>query len=268
MIPSWLQSVRGTVGGRWGRSRLEPVGVLVQACLGAGTVPGLLNGLAGGKTFLEHQLERVLIVFDRPRCLVVTTELPENRAIRRICGDLGVPCYVGDRYDALGNCLRAARRERFRSAMVLRADSPLIDPALMVRVMAEYLRCGHPSTYTGNRLQKTFPAGMEVEITGVDRLQQAFLAAQCWADFLDPTALLRRGGLADCRRVDVVQSVDQSRWSLRLDTADDQRRLARLLGLVQKYSLEEVMRVAEVHGLLAEPSTTGGRGPVPGSDAG
>ena len=33
--------------------------------MGAGTEPGLLNGLVGEKTFLQHQLDRVLVAFDR-----------------------------------------------------------------------------------------------------------------------------------------------------------------------------------------------------------
>lgn len=255
MTSEWFHSVRGALGKRWGRSRLESVGVLLQACMGAGTVPGLLNGLVGEKTFLQHQLDRVLVAFDRPHCLVVTTELPENRVIHRICDSLGVPCYVGDRHDALGNCLRAARRQRFRSVMMIRADSPLIDPALMVRAMAEYLKCGEGSCYVTNRLRRTYPAGMEVEITGVDMLQEAFLAAHRWVDFHDPTAVLRRGDLVRCHTADLVQAVDQSRWSFRLDTGEDHQRLSRLLGLVRKYSLEEVMRVAEAHGLLAEVGT-------------
>jgi hypothetical protein len=37
-----------------------------------------------------------------------------------------------------------------------------------------------------------------------------------------------------------------------LDTLADHQRLSRLLGLVQKYSLQEVMTVAEAHGLLSE----------------
>jgi hypothetical protein len=52
--------------------------------------------------------------------------------------------------------------------------------------------------------------------------------------------------------VDFVQAVDQSRWRFRLDTLADHQRLSRLLGLVQKYSLQEVMTVAEAHGLLLE----------------
>jgi hypothetical protein len=37
-----------------------------------------------------------------------------------------------------------------------------------------------------------------------------------------------------------------------LDTLADHQRLSRLLGLVQNYSLLEVMTVAEAHGLLSE----------------
>lgn len=234
----------------WGRRRLMPVGVLIQACMSTGSVPGLFNESVGGKTYLQHQLDRVLVAFDRQDTVVVTTEMPENRVVVRLCDDLGIACYVGDRYDALGNCVKAARKHGFRSVTILRADCPLIDPVVMVQVMAEFLKLGKAGNYVGNRLRPTYPAGMEVEITGADTLQEAFLEARQWADFLDPTVLIRRGELARCRRVDVVQPVDQSRWRFRLDTEADHQRLSRLIGRVRRYCLEEVMAVAEAHGLL------------------
>jgi spore coat polysaccharide biosynthesis protein SpsF (cytidylyltransferase family) len=119
-------------------------------------------------------------------------------------------------------------------------------------MMGEYHRLGVSGNYFGNRIRRTYPAGMEAEITSADNLREAYLMTSRFADFADPTAILRRGELPQCRSVDFVQSVDQSRWRFRLDTLADHQRLSRLLGLVQKYSLQEVMTVAEAHGLLSE----------------
>lgn len=241
--PSWLRNVVV-------RSRLEPVGAVIQASMVTGTVPGLLAEKVCGKSYLEKLLERVLVAFDRSHCVVVITELWEDRLIERACLDLGVPVYVGDRDDALGNCMRAARRQCFRSVMILRSDCPVIDPMLLKRVRNEYLQRGDPTCYFGNRRQRTYPAGMEVEITGVDRLVEAYLAVSKYSDVFDPTTLLRRGDLGDDRVIDVVQLADQSQWRLCLDTWQDHEQLSKLLGLVQDHSLEELMRVAQANGLL------------------
>lgn len=252
MIELFNALLRKALGPRFSRFQMEPVGVVVQACMRASTHPGLVAMEVAGKTYLEHQLDRVFVAFDRSDCVVVTTELQENRSLIRICERLGVSVYVGDSHDALGNCRRAAEQYAFKSVMLLDSGCPLIDPVLLVRVMSEYLKLGVPGNYVGNRIRRTYPAGMEVEITSVENLLEAYLIASKFADFADPTAIIRRGELPDCRRVDVVQSVDQSRWRFRLDTLADHQRLSRLLGLVQKYSLQEVMTVAETHGLLVE----------------
>lgn len=252
MIELFNALFRQALRPRLGRLRMEPVGVIVRACMHASTDPGLVAMEVAGKTYLQHQLERVHTAFDRLDCVVVTTELQENRSIIRICERLGVPFYVGDSHDALGNCYKAAEQHAFKSVMLLDSGSPLIEPVLLVRMMTEYLRLGVPGNYVGNRIRRTYPAGMEAEITSVDTLMEAYLMTSKFADFADPTALLRRGELPQCRRVDFVQAVDQSRWRFRLDTLADHQRLSRLLGLVQKYSLQEVMTVAEAHGLLLE----------------
>ena len=224
----------------------------------SGTVPGLVAQPVGGKSYLQHQLDRVLVAVRRANCVVVTTELAEDRSIVALCQDLGVPFYVGDRDDALHNCIRAAQRQGFRSVMILRSDSPLIDPTLMVEVIAKYLRGCEVNQYVSNRLKRTYPEGMEVEITRVELLSEAYLAANQWSDFRDPTRLLRRGDLSHCRRVDVVQAVDHSQWRFCLDTWADHQQLSTLLGLVQTHSLQELMTVAEAHGLLVQKSGTDG----------
>ena len=220
----------------------------------SGTVPGLLAQPVGGKPYLQHQLDRVLVAFSRPECVVVTTELAEDRSIVALCQDLGVPFYVGDRDDALRNCIRAAQGQGFRSVMILRSDSPLIDPVIMAQVKAKYLTSGEVNQYVSNRLKRTYPEGMEVEMVGVELLSQAYLAANQWSDFKDPTRLLRRGDLSHCRTVDVVQAVDQSQWRFCLDTWADHQQLSTLLGLVQNYSLQELMTAAQAHGLLVQKS--------------
>ena len=167
-----------------------------------------------------------------------------------------MPFYVGDRDDALRNCIRAAQGQGFRSVMILRSDSPLIDPVIMAQVKAKYLESGEVNQYVSNRLKRTYPEGMEVEMVGVELLSQAYLAANQWSDFTDPTRLLRRGDLSHCRTVDVVQAVDQSQWRFCLDTGADHQQLSTLLGLVQNYSLQELMTAAQAHGLLVAKSRT------------
>lgn len=252
MIELFNALFRKALRPRLGRFQMEPVGVIIQACLRSGTVPGLAALEVGGKTYLQHQLDRVHVAFDRLDCVVVTTELKENQAIIRLCEEHRIPFYVGDSHDALGNCRKAAEQHAFKSVMLLDSGCPLIDPVLLVRMTSEYLKLGVPGNYVSNRLRRTYPVGMEAEITSVENLLEAYLIASKFADFADPTAIIRRGGLPECRRVDVVQAVDQSRWRFRLDTQADHRQLSRLLGLVQKYSLLEVMTVAETHGLLVE----------------
>jgi len=249
-------SLRRILGKTLSWFRLEPVGVIIQASMVVGTVPGLLAQPVGGKPYLQHQLDRVLVAFSRPECVVVTTELAEDRSIVALCQNLGVPFYVGDRDDALRNCIRAAQGQGFRSVMILRSDSPLIDPVLMAQVKAKYLASGEVNQYVSNRLKRTYPEGMEVEMIGVELLSQAYLAANQWSDFKDPTRLLRRGDLSHCQTVDVVQAVDHSQWRFCLDTWADHQQLSTLLGLVQNYSLQELMTVAEAHGLLVQKSRT------------
>lgn len=145
------------------------IDAVVRARMASARLPGKTLLEAGGKTMLEHTLERLGRAALIERIVVATTNLPEDDVIAAACERIDVGCFRGSADDVLGRVRAAA--EGMAHVGHFGADNPLIDPALCDDVIRVYLEGGWD--YVTNNMPPTFPDGQEVEVTSFAALEIA-----------------------------------------------------------------------------------------------
>jgi spore coat polysaccharide biosynthesis protein SpsF len=140
--------------------------------MGSSRLPGKTMADLVGRPSLAHIVDRLTRVPALDGIVVATTERGEDDVIRACAAAAGVPCFSGSADDVLDRTLRAARSVGARTIVQITGDCPLIDPAVVDRVIARYReeRPDYAANVIGERL--TFPAGLSVEVFATDLLAE------------------------------------------------------------------------------------------------
>ena len=130
-----------------------------------------------GKPLFVRQAERVKAARLCGRVIIATTTDAGDDPIREICREEGLDCFRGDALDLLDRHYQAALRYPSDAVIKIPSDCPLIDPAVIDRVIGFYLQ--HPGEYdfVSNLHPATWPDGNDVEIMTFPVLQRAWREA-------------------------------------------------------------------------------------------
>lgn len=134
---------------------------IVQARMGSTRLPGKVLADLAGRPMLARVLERLQRARTVDLVGVATSTEPVDDAVVRLCRELEVPVFRGSEEDVLDRYAEAARH--FEADVVVRitADCPLVDPAVVDRVVERLHATG--SDYASNTLDRTYPQGLDVE---------------------------------------------------------------------------------------------------------
>jgi spore coat polysaccharide biosynthesis protein SpsF len=152
--------------------------VVVQARVGSTRLPGKVLLPLGGRTMLERMLERLLHARTPDAVVVATTADPADDAVVRASAAAGVDCMRGHPTDLLDRHHAAARRAGADVVVKVPSDCPLIDPAVVDRVVGEHLRRADALDYTSNLHPESDPDGSDVEVMGIEALETAWRVAR------------------------------------------------------------------------------------------
>ena len=158
---------RGTTSSRGEGS----VVAIVQARMGSTRLPGKALADLGGRPILEHVVRRVRRAATVDEVIVATTDRPADDAIESLCARLKVRCYRGDEEDVLRRFLGAIEGTRADVVVRVTADCPLLDPAVIDRVVRARARA--KADYASNGLERSWPRGFDVEAVRVEALAVA-----------------------------------------------------------------------------------------------
>jgi spore coat polysaccharide biosynthesis protein SpsF len=125
-------------------------------------LPGKVLEPAAGRPLLAHMIERLQRCPLLDEIVVATTTNPSDDPIDALAGKLGVGCFRGSEDDVLGRVLGAARTRGAELIVETTGDCPLIDPAIVGRVIDEFHKGDFD--YCSNTLEQTFPRGMDVQV--------------------------------------------------------------------------------------------------------
>ncbi|KAF5041382.1 Glutamate-1-semialdehyde 2,1-aminomutase [anaerobic digester metagenome] len=176
--------------------------------------------------------------------MVATSEDPSDDAVAAFCRQEGIPCFRGPLDDVLARFCGAARAFGAEAVVRVTGDCPLLDPAVVDRVVAAFLESG--CDYASNVERATFPDGLDVEVMRADALAAADARAVLPSEREHVTPYLRTR--PEYRRVCVTRDDDLS--GLRF-TVDDARDLAFVREVYARLAPETDFGLSEILDLLA-----------------
>lgn len=149
-----------------------------QARMTSTRLPGKVLKPVHGKPLLAYQLERLRRACRVDECVVATTVNAADDPIVALCRELGVSVFRGDEFDVLDRYYQAAKQ--FEADVVVRvtSDCPVIDPAIVDRVIGVYAESGGKLDYVSNTRERTFPRGMDTEVFSMRALEEAWREAR------------------------------------------------------------------------------------------
>lgn len=192
---------------------------VVQARMGSTRLPGKVLMDLGGAPMLGRVVLRVQRAKRVDEVVVATSRSSADDAIEAWCRQAGVRCVRGSEEDVLSRFLIAADATGAEAVVRITADCPLVDPEVVDRVVASFLRGGHD--YVSNVVRYTYPEGLDVEVFSTAALRRAAAQATRPAEREHVTPFLRNSGRFQVANVEA--EVDHGpaghQWSV--DSAED-----------------------------------------------
>ncbi|WP_084158851.1 aminotransferase class III-fold pyridoxal phosphate-dependent enzyme [Solidesulfovibrio alcoholivorans] len=217
---------------------------VIQARMGSTRLPGKVLADVAGRPLLWHVARRAALAPLVHLAVVATSEDPSDDAVAAFCGQEGIPCFRGPLNDVLARFCGAALAFGAEAVVRVTGDCPLLDPAVVDRVVAAFLESG--CDYASNVERATFPDGLDVEVMRADALAAADARAVLPSEREHVTPYLRTR--PEYRRVCVTRDDDLS--GLRF-TVDDARDLAFVREVYARLAPETDFGLSEILDLLA-----------------
>jgi spore coat polysaccharide biosynthesis protein SpsF len=163
---------------------------VVQARMGSKRLPGKAVATLQGQPMILRQLERLRGARRLNKIIVATSSDAADDGLAGLVVSRGYAVHRGAGSDILDRIARCAEAAGPVSHIVrIKGDAPFVDPA----VIDEAVRLAQSSgaAYTSNRVERTFPAGLEVEVITVEALRVAASEARDPLALISPTAAIR-----------------------------------------------------------------------------
>lgn len=145
---------------------------IIQARMGSERLPGKVLLDLAGETMLSRVVRRVKQSRLIDDVVVATSTSPGDDAIETAAQRLGVRVFRGSEDDVLGRYLEAARDSRADVIVRVSADSPFVDPEVCDLVVSTFLGAQPPVDYASNKLDASFPLGLDAEAFSISALER------------------------------------------------------------------------------------------------
>lgn len=198
------------------------IAAIIQARIGSTRLPGKVLKEVLGKTLLGHLIERLKQSKTLSTIIVATTTEEKDTPLAKHAESLGVRVFRGNEKDVLDRYYKAAAAFNVDTIVRITADCPLMDPAVVDRVVDAYTRDKGTYSYVSNIEPQTFPVGMAVEVISFIALERAWKEATLPED-REHVTLFIRNRPKEFRRVNVENETDYSRFRITVDTPEDFR---------------------------------------------
>jgi spore coat polysaccharide biosynthesis protein SpsF len=204
------------------------IGIITQARATSTRLPAKVLLTAGGRTFLQHHLDR-LAATGLPVIVATTTNTDDEPNVEQTTA-AGFPVFRGSELDVLSRFAGAIREHELDGVVRVTSDCPLIDPAVVTEGVDRFRSEAAENLYVSNCLERTYPRGMDYEVFSAERLLRADAEATIPADREHVTSYLHQNRTGDMRLVNLPwDGGDASQYRLTLDTPDDRRLLTTLI---------------------------------------
>ena len=151
--------------------------VVVQARTASTRLPGKVLMPLANRPLLHRMLERVLAANTPSAVVVATTRDRADDVIETVAREAGVPCFRGHATDLLDRHYSAGITLRADVVVKIPSDCPLVDPAVIDRVIGYYAAHADDADFVTNLHPPTYPDGNDVEVMPFRVLETAWIEA-------------------------------------------------------------------------------------------
>lgn len=152
--------------------------VIIQARMKSTRLPEKVLKNIAGKPMLAHVIERLKNVKLIDEIVIATTTEDEDRTILKFADKFGVKSFAGNEEDVLDRYYQAAKRCGADVIVRITSDCPLIDPDVVDKVIAFYLRDRDKVDYVSNSLKRSYPRGLDTEVFSFEVLKRTWQEAK------------------------------------------------------------------------------------------
>lgn len=202
------------------------VGIISQARMTSTRLPGKVLLEAGGKSMLQHHLDR-LASTGYPVFLATTSNATDEPLVLA-AEALGVPCFRGSEDDVLSRFVGAANAFELDVVVRVTSDCPLIDGDVVRTGIDEFLAQGDPNAYVSNVLERTYPRGLDFEVFSAMALREADALATDAIAREHVTPFINQNRTGRVTFTAITRKADASGYRVTLDTPEDFRLLKAL----------------------------------------
>lgn len=142
--------------------------------MGSTRLPGKILEEIAGQTMLERVVARVSQSRLITSVIVATTTSGADDETARAAARLGVGVTRGSEADVLDRFHDAAAESGAETIVRVCADSPFIDPVVCDQAVSAFISADPRVDYASNKLNPTFPLGLDVEVFSRDALELAW----------------------------------------------------------------------------------------------
>jgi spore coat polysaccharide biosynthesis protein SpsF len=161
-------------------------GIVLLARFASTRFPGKALATIGGRSILEHCIDRLVQARVGPVILATTTRLDDDVLVR-VAAAAGVPVYRGAVTDVLDRTLAAANLFGFDPVIRATGDNPAVDADGPRRLLKRFAAFG--GDYA---CEEGLPVGAAVEVVSHDALARCAAEAIDGGDREHVTALIKR----------------------------------------------------------------------------
>jgi len=146
--------------------------IIIQARTGSTRLPNKVLLPLGDKNILQNVLQRAKKVTGVDEVILATTTQESDNILEKEARDANVSLYKGSQNDVLDRYYQAALKYKADHIIRITSDCPLIDPALISRLLKFYIELkvdyAHPAG---------FPRGLDAEVFSFKALEECKLNA-------------------------------------------------------------------------------------------
>lgn len=225
---------------------------VIQARMNSARLPGKVLQDICGEPMLSHVVHRVNRASLIDETVVATSDKCVDDAIENQCRKLDVSFFRGSEDDVLDRFFKAALFYKADIVVRITADCPLIEPAVVDKVIQAFLRSN--VDYASNTLVRTYPRGLDVEVVGLSTLAIAWQKASKPYHRAHVTPYIYENANL-FKLLSVTDSNDWSRYRWTVDTCEDLqfvRSVYERLGCNDLFGWHDIFKLCEKEPALIE----------------
>ena len=191
-------------------------------------LPGKVLKPVLGKPLLAYQVERLQRVEHADAVVLATTTNDADQVLVDFAQAHDLAWYRGSEEDVLSRYQGAAEEAGADVVIRITSDCPLIDPAVIDKVIATFTQSQPNCDYASNTLRRTYPRGMDCEVFSRKALDIAHAEAVMPVEREHVTPFIHRHpDRFALRNVEYASDCSDYRWTV--DTVEDLALVSRML---------------------------------------